>query len=46
MRNENSDDIHLIVVIVAWKIILCKKIVKMIMKINVLKSGSKAKGPL
>ena len=46
MRNENSDDIHRIVVIVVWKIILCKKIVKMIMKINVLKSGFKAKGPL
>ena len=43
MRNKNRDHIHQILVIVARKIVFCKKIVKMIMKIDVLKSGYKAK---
>ena len=43
MRNKKSDHIHQILVIVARKIVFCKKIVKMIMKIDVLKPGFKDK---
>ena len=43
MRNKKSDHIHQILVIMARKIVFFKKVVKMIMKINVLKTGFKAK---
>ena len=43
MINTKSDQIYQIVVIVAKKIAFCKKVVKMIMKIDVLKSGFMAK---
>ena len=42
-RNKKSDHVHQILVIVARKIVFCKKVVKMIMKRDVLKSGFKAK---
>ena len=43
MINKKSDQIYQIVVIVAKKIAFSKKVVKMIMKIDVLKSGFMAK---
>ena len=43
MRNKKSDHIHQILVIMERKIVFSKKVVKMIMKINVLKTGFKAK---
>ena len=43
MRNKKSDQIHQILVIMARIIVFFKKVVKMIMKINVLKTGFKAK---
>ena len=43
MRNKKSDHVHQILVIVARKIVFCKKVVKMIMKSDVLKSDFKAK---
>ena len=43
MRNQKRDHIHQILVITARKIVFCKKVVKMIMKIDVLKTGFKAK---
>ena len=43
MRNKKSDNIHQILVIMARKIVFCKKVIKMIMKIDVSKTGFKAK---
>ena len=43
MRNKKSDNIHQIFVIMARKIEFCKKVIKMIMKIDVLKVGFRAK---
>ena len=43
MRNKKSDQIHQILVIMARKIVFCNKVVKMLMKIDVLKTGFKAK---
>ena len=43
MRNKKIDHIHEMLVIVARKIVFCKKIVTMIMKIDVLKSCFSAK---
>ena len=43
MRNKKNDHVHQILVIVARKIVFCKKVVKMIMKSDVLKSDFKAK---
>ena len=43
MINKKSDHIHQILVIVTNKIAFCKKVVKIVMKIDVLKSGFRAK---
>ena len=43
MRNKKSDLNHQILVIMAWKFVFFKKAVKMIMKIDVLKTGFRAK---
>ena len=43
MRNKKSDHIHQILVIMAGKIVFCKKVIKIIMKIDVPKTGFKAK---
>ena len=43
MRNEKSDDIHQILVIMERKIVFCKKVIKMIMKLDVPKTGFRAK---
>ena len=43
MRNKKSDLNHQILVIMAWKFVFFKKVVKMIMKIDVLKTGFRAK---
>ena len=43
MRNKKSDLNHQISVIRAWKFVFFKKVVKMIMKIDVLKTGFRAK---
>ena len=43
MRNKKSDHIHQILVIMARKIVFCKKVIKIIMKIDVPKTGFKAK---
>ena len=43
MRNKKIDHIHEMLVIVARKIVFCKKVVKMVMKIDVLKTGFRAK---
>ena len=43
MRNKKSEHIHQILVIMARKIVFCKKVIKIIMKIDVPKTGFKAK---
>ena len=43
MRNKKSDLNHKILVITAWKFVFFKKVAKMIMKIDVLKTGFSAK---
>ena len=43
MRNKKSDHIHQILVIMERKIVFCKKVIKMIMKIDVPKTGIRTK---
>ena len=43
VRNKKSDLNHQISVIRAWKFVFFKKVVKMIMKIDVLKTGFRSK---
>ena len=43
LRYRKSDNILQILVIMARKIVFCKKVIKMIMKIDVPKTGFKAK---
>ena len=43
MRNKKSDHIHQILVNMALKIVFCKKDIKMIMKIDVPKTGFRTK---
>ena len=43
MRNKKTDHIHQILVIMERKIVFFEKVVKMIMQINVLKTGFNAK---
>ena len=43
MRKKKSDLNHQISVIRAWKFVFFKKVVKIVMKIDVLKTGFRAK---
>ena len=43
MKNKKGDNIHQILVVMARKIKFCKKVIKMIIKIDVPKTGFKAK---